>query len=502
MPSISKTFLDFKYRTYKERQREPLKYQGEILQEICQQLTFTKYASDLGLIGDISPQEYKACMPLSRYADIAEHIYEMKGGTRDVLQKDKIRYYGESSGTTGRSKTIPLSKKYVRDGIIKGSVYSAAIINHYYREATDGHTIILPGSLRQQSDYFVGDVSAVMADHIPFLLKGRSALRTDLEHKGSWEQKLEAIWQHAISSRITGMTGLPTWNLKMLEHFARTKHPEDFHNFVKDISFFIHGGINIAPYRERIRQITGNDDLIFINVYNATEGFFACQDDPDDDSMSLVIDAGVYYEFVEVSDIDSATPQFKSLAEVETGKNYVLVISNTSGLYRYVMEDIITFTKVHPFKIKIQGRTSGFLNAFGEEVMEENCHQVVMKLNQELDQSITEFTVAPVHQYQQTDGHLGHHLWLLECNTDQPANTEMMSHKIDALLHELNHDYAEKRKHNYVMTRPEVRLVPHGTFHRYLTNRSKVSVQSKVARISQTTALIEQIIKHKTAIKA
>jgi len=226
MVSISKTFLDFKYRTYKERQREPIRYQKEILKEVCNQLAYTRYASEHGLIGDITPEEYKACVPISRYHDISKHIYDIKCGERDVLQKDKIKYYGESSGTTGRNKTLPLSKRYLRDGLIKGAVYSAAIVNHYKRDATEGNTVLLPGSLKEQSDYLVGDVSAVMADHIPFLLKGRSAIRSDKDLKASWEQKLDALWQNANSHQINGITGLPTWNLKMLEHFAHTK-PRD-----------------------------------------------------------------------------------------------------------------------------------------------------------------------------------------------------------------------------------------------------------------------------------
>jgi len=384
MVSISKTFLDFKYRSFREQLRDPVRYQSDVLKDICEQLTLTRYATEIGLIGDITPEEYRACVPISRYKDISSHIYQIKLGDRDVLQKDRIKYYGESSGTTGRNKTIPLSKKYVRDCLIKGSVYSAAIVNHYLREAVDGHTILLPGSLKQQSDYYVGDVSAVMSDHIPFFLKNRSVARHDLEVETPWEHKLRLIWENSRDSSIRGMCGLPTWIVKMLEHFRATKSRQEYQDFVRDISFFVHGGINIHPYKDHIDELLGHKDLLYVNVYNATEGFFACQDDPKDDSMTLLMDASVYYEFVEVHEIDSEQPTILSLEEVEVGKNYVLLISNTSGLYRYVMEDIVAFTKVRPYKLQIQGRTSGFLNSFGEEVVEDNCNHVITTISREL----------------------------------------------------------------------------------------------------------------------
>ena len=494
MVSISKTFLDFKYRSFKEQLKYPLRHQSEVLKEICEQLALTRYATELGIIGTLSPEEYRACVPISRYKDISAYIYQIKLGDRDVLQKDRIKYYGESSGTTGRNKTIPLSKKYVRDGLIKGSVYSAAIVNHYKREATDGHTILLPGSLKQQADYYVGDVSAVMSHRIPFFLKSMSAARYDVEVETRWEEKLEAIWETSLGTSIKGMCGLPTWNVKMLEYFRATKSPRAYRDFIADLSFFVHGGINIQPYKDHIQDLIEQKDLLYVDVYNATEGFFACQDDPTDDSMSLILDGSVYYEFVEVHEIDKENPSILSLSEVEVGKKYVLVISNTSGLYRYVMEDIVTFTEVRPYKLRIQGRTSGFLNTFGEEVMEENCNQVITMISKELGIHLSDYTIAPLHISAGQGGSLGCHYWVLESQSELDIDTDLLTRRIDQLLQELNHDYTEKRKNDAVLSRPEVAVVPPGTFHRYLTTREKVSVQSKVPRIVHDLSVIRKIL--------
>ncbi len=494
MVSISKTFLDFKYRSLKEQLKDPIRHQADILKEVCEQLTLTRYATEIGLIGDITPEEYRACVPISRYQDISKHIYQIKLGDRDVLQKDRIKYYGESSGTTGRNKTIPLSKKYVKDCLIKGSVYSAAVVNHYIREAVDGHTILLPGSLKQQSDYYVGDVSAVMSDHIPFFLKSMSAARHNLETETPWEQKIRLIWESSRDTKIKGFCGLPTWNLKMLEHFRATKSRREYKDFVSDISFFVHGGINIHPYKDRIHELIGHQDLLYVEVYNATEGFFACQDDREDDSMALLVDGSIYYEFIEVHEIDHEQPTILNLAEVEAGKNYVLLISNTSGLYRYVMEDIVTFTKVRPYKLQIQGRTSGFLNSFGEEVMEDNCNHVITTLSKELGIHLSDYTVAPLHTSQGTGHHLGCHHWLIESSSRPKIDTQKIIRRIDQILQATNHDYSEKRKNDYVMSLPKVTFVETGAFHRHLAARDKVTVQSKVPRITKDLTVINKIL--------
>ncbi len=494
MVSLSKTFLGFKYRSFSDQLKDPIRHQSEILKEVCEQLTLTRYATELGIIGAISPDEFKACVPISRYEDISGHIYQIKLGGRDVLQKDRIKYYGESSGTTGRNKTIPLSKKYVRDCLIKGSIYSAAIVNQHIRDATDGHTILLPGSLRHQSDYYVGDVSAVMADHIPFFLKSMSAAHHNVEIDTPWEEKLESIWRNAHTSTIKGFCGLPTWNVKMLKYFKATKSTQDYQKFVKDISFFVHGGINIKPYKNQIKDLLGHNDLLYVNVYNATEGFFACQDNPEEDSMSLIVDGSIYYEFVEVHEIDEGQPTIISLEDVEVGKNYVILISNTSGLYRYVMEDIVTFTKVRPYKLQIQGRTSGFLNSFGEEVMEDHCNHVIAALSKELGVHLTDYTVAPHHYNEETNQQLGCHRWLIENPSTGALDKKLISRRIDSILQELSHDYAEKRKYDHVLSLPEVTILPAGSFYRYLTSRGKVTVQSKVPRITDNPTIIHKIL--------
>ena len=492
--NISKPFLDYKYKVLNEALEQPHVHQKDILKEVVKVFSKTQYAQDLGFKSEVATKDYLKQTPLCRYDDLSSYISSMKLGQKNLLLKDKVRYYGESSGTTGRNKHIPLSKKYVRECLIKGSMYAAAIVNHYVRDATEGKMVVLPGSLRQVGDNQIGDVSAIMAEHIPLLLRHKSAINTGNTLNGSWETKLSAVIDAAETSKIMGISGLPTWNLKLLEHYIATHSEEKIEAFINNISFFVHGGISLAPYRQRFNQIFQDRDIIYINVYNATEGFFGFQLDPDDgEDLTLFIDGHVYYEFVRLQDIDHQNPQILSLSEVEKDVPYVMIISNTSGLYRYVMEDVIAFANTAPFKIRILGRTSGFLNAFGEEVMEDTCNQVIDQLTQSTGVEVNDFTVAPRFIQHPNQTYMGCHEWLIEFNAAIDYNEEQLAGIIDQELKKLNHDYAEKRKNDYIMCAPIVKVLQHGCFHRYLSQQRKVSVQSKIPRISSNRQLVDDI---------
>jgi len=493
MMNISKPFLDYKFKALNEALGQPHEHQQDILKEVIKMFSKTQYASDLGITKDISQSEYLSLVPICRYDDLSSYISSMKLGQKNLLLKDKVRYYGESSGTTGRNKHIPLSKRYVRECLIKGSMYSAAIVNHHVREATEGKMVVLPGSLKQVGDNQIGDVSAIMAEHIPLLLRHKSAINTGISVNGSWETKLSAIIDAAESSKIMGLSGLPTWNLKLLEHYISTHSADKIRSFMENIRYFVHGGISIEPYQERFNQIFNSKKIVYINVYNATEGFFGFQLEPDEDHLTLFIDGHVYYEFVKLNDIFNQDPEIISLSEVKNDIPYVMIISNTSGLYRYVMEDVIAFTNIRPYKIRILGRTSGFLNAFGEEVMEDSCNKVIDKLTQLTGVEVNDFTVAPRFIQHPEETYMGCHEWLIEFNAAVSYSEEQLADIIDQELKNLSHDYSEKRKNDYIMCTPIVRILQHGCFHRYLSQQKKVSVQSKVPRISSNRQLVDDI---------
>lgn len=473
---------------------EPHSHQEVILKEITKTFSHTQYAKDLGFKGEVSTKAFLKSIPICRYDDLSSYISSMKLGQKNLLLKDKVRYYGESSGTTGRNKHIPLSKKYIRECLIKGSMYAAAIVNHHVRDATEGKMVVLPGSLRQVGDNQIGDVSAIMAEHIPLLLRHKSAINTGQKLNGSWETKVSAIIDAAATSNIMGISGLPTWNLKLLEHYIATHSNDKIRSFINNISYFVHGGISIGPYRQRFNQIFQNQDIIYINVYNATEGFFGLQLDPSDgEDLTLIIDGHVYFEFIKLQDIEKENPKIVPLREVITDTPYVMIISNTSGLYRYVMEDVIAFANTSPYKIRLLGRTSGFLNAFGEEVMEDTCNQVIDRLSQLTDVQVNDFTVAPRFIQHPEKTYMGCHEWLIEFNAAINYNEEQLAEIIDDELKKLSHDYAEKRKKDYIMCMPLVRILQSGCFHKYLNQQRKVSVQSKVPRISSNRQLVDDI---------
>lgn len=492
--NITRPYLDFRFKALKEALDSPHESQSSALSEVVKAFNNTQYSFELGHSARISESEYLQHVPLCRYDDISDYIELMKEGKRNVLVKDKIKYFGESSGTTGRNKTIPLSKKYLRECLIKGSIYTGAIVNHYVRDATEGKMIVLPGTLKELGDCLIGDVSAIMADHIPIILRHKSAYDTFSNLNTSWESKLESIIE-AINNnnKIIGISGLPTWNLKLLDHIKETEHVVRKDVFFRNIKFFVHGGISLEPYKERYNNIFGTNEIVYINVYNSTEGYFAFQDDPEDENMSLFVDGNIYYEFIPLNKINEEVPPIINLTQVETGVPYVMVISNISGLYRYIIEDVVLFGSVNPYKIRILGRTSGFLNVFGEEVMEDMCNKVIEKIIRKVGVEVNDYTIAPKFSNIPDSKCMGCHEWLIEFNDEIPYSEIVIAKLIDEYLKEQSHDYAEKRKNDLIMCKPTVKFLVKGSFYKYMDLNQKIGVQSKIPRISKSRDLLNKL---------
>ncbi len=492
--NITRQYLDFRFRALKEALSNPHDHQRSALTEVVKSFHNTQYAYELGHRSNMSETEFLSSVPLCRYDDIEPFIEQMRNGKKNVLVRDKIKYFGESSGTTGRNKTIPLSKRYLKDCLIKGSIYTGSIVNHHVRDAAEGKMIVLPGSLKELGDCLVGDVSAIMADHIPLILRHKSAYNAFSNLNSTWESKLRSIVESIReNNRIIGISGLPTWNLKLLDYVKESGIIENCDQFFKGIKFFVHGGVSIEPYKERYSNIFPNNDVVYINVYNSTEGYFAFQDDPEDDNMSLFVDGNIYYEFIPLDEINNEQPNILNLSQVEKERPYVLVISNISGLYRYVVEDVVEFGSLNPYKLRIIGRTSGFLNVFGEEVMEDMCNKVIDRIVKKIGTEVNDYTIAPKVFNKSASNGIGCHEWLIEFNGDIAYSEKAIASLIDEYLKEQSHDYTEKRKHDLIMRAPTVKFLQKGSFYKYLDLNQKIGVQSKIPRISRSRDLLNQL---------
>lgn len=492
--NFTKRYLDYRFRKLKQALKHPEEHQQKALREVINSFNHTRYSLDLGYTNSISKEEFLQEVPLCRYDDLSPYIEIMKKGERNVLVRDKTKYFGESSGTTGRNKTIPLTRKYVYNCLIKGSVYTGAIVNHFVPDATSGKMVVLPGALKEIGQSLVGDVSAIMAEHIPWILRHKSAYQTNSTVNRTWEANLRDIIRSINEDKnIMGLSGLPTWNLKLLDVIRHSDEIADSQAFFNKIRYFVHGGISLEPYKERFKSLFGHNNVLYLNVYNSTEGYFAFQDDPEDEYMSLFVDTSIYYEFIPLDQINEQDPPILNLSGIETGIPYVMVVSNISGLYRYIMEDVILFGSTDPYKLKIIGRTSGFLNVFGEEVMEDMCNKVIDRLVRETGVEVNDFTIAPKFKEIPNPESMGCHEWVIEFNGCVQLSESTIARLIDSYLKELSHDYHEKRKGDLIMSLPLVYILTPGSFYKYLDVHQKIGVQSKIPRISKSRNLVNEL---------
>ncbi len=438
---------------------------------------------------------YAESVPLCKYEDIRGDVMRMTEGERDVLWPGVCDSYAQSSGTSGgRSKYVPVTPRS-----LKRNHYAGAfdVVAHYLRQVPDsrlfaGKSFILGGSFASQlhperPGVKVGDLSATLIDRINPLANlfripdKRTALMPD------WETKLPALVAASAHADVTNISGVPSWFLTVIRRVMAERGAERISEVWPNLEVFFHGGISFEPYREEYSRICDMTKMHFMETYNASEGFFAVQNDLADPSMLLLIDIDVFYEFIPLGG-EKAVP----LWEVEPGKTYEMVITSSNGLWRYRLGDTVTVCSVDPVKIRIAGRTRSFINAFGEELMEDNAERGVAEACREAGGSIRNYTAAPVYA---ADGRRGRHQWLVEWE-QRPESVERWRDALDSSLQRLNSDYAAKRAHTIFLDPPEIVDAPDGLFDAWLREAGthKLGGQRKVPRLSNDRRIIERML--------
>jgi hypothetical protein len=336
----------------------------------------------------------------------------------------------------------------------------------------------------------IGDVSAIMIEHMPSI--ARPFFTPDFETAllPNFEEKLNRLVELLPKERLVMLGGVPTWTVvlfnRILEHTGKNNLLEIW----PDLEAYVHGGVSFSPYREQFKRFIPREDFIYQEIYNASEGFFAIQNDSNEDGMLLLVDNGVYYEFVPFEEWDSEFPRTIGLADVEKGKHYAIVITTNSGLWRYMPGDTVMFTSTMPYKIKVTGRTKQFVNAFGEEVMVSNTDKALAETCKFLNVEVAEYTVAPI--YFNGKGKGGHE-WLIEFDR-QPADIEQFKNVLDQNLQRVNSDYEAKRHKNLALDRLCARILPRGTFHLWLRSKGKFGGQNKVPRLANHRQYVDDIL--------
>ena len=485
-------------KVFEKRQRELERYQTEgeqlqrqVLSQLLQKAKDTEYGRN-HLFGQAKDYEdFTKNIPVNTYEELKNDIDRMRHGESDILWPGRVKWYAKSSGTTNdKSKFIPVSNEGLQKIHYAGGYDSVALYlrNNPKSRLFDGRALILGGSHAPNynlPDSLVGDLSAILIENINPLVnmvrvpKKKTALLSD------FETKRDRIAHEALHKNVTNISGVPSWMLSVLNRMMELSGKTHLEEVWPNLEVFFHGGVAFTPYRKQYEQLITSPLMHYMETYNASEGFFGIQDDPADKSMLLMLDYGVFYEFMEMG-----TEQIIPLWAVEKDKNYAMIISTSCGLWRYMIGDTIRFTSTNPYKFVITGRTKSFINAFGEELIVDNAEQGLAYACQETGAEVLEYTAAPVFM----DAHAKcRHQWLIEFSKS-PNDLAQFASLLDHKLQEINSDYEAKRYKDITLQPLELIEARPGLFNDWMRQRGKLGGQNKVPRLSNSREHIEQLL--------
>jgi hypothetical protein len=479
--------------------RFPCEVQEENLLDLIDYAKNTVFGIEHNFSEIKSIEKFQREVPIVDYEGVKQYIERLRKGENNVLWPGEIRWFAKSSGTTSdKSKFIPVSKNALDECHFRGGKDVLALYTDYYPETEifTGKGLTLGGShqvdnFNNQSYY--GDLSAILIENIPWWA---DFIRTPSQKVAlipEWEVKLEKLTEEALKENVTNLAGVPSWNLVMIKHILDVTGKNNLLEIWPNLELFTHGGVSFTPYREQFKKIIPSPKMHYMETYNASEGFFAIQDDPHNNDMLLMLDYGIFYEFIPFDELGSSNPKALTIAEVELNKNYALVITTNSGLWRYMIGDTVMFTSTYPHKIKITGRTKHFMNAFGEEVIIDNAEKALRIACEKTDAQILDFTAAPIYM---GDEAKGAHEWLIEFEKE-PNDLKFFTTALDNALCSINSDYEAKRYKGITLSEPVVRAMEQGTFFNWMRERGKLGGQNKVPRLSNTREYVDALLRMK-----
>jgi GH3 auxin-responsive promoter len=493
-PAIS-SLARMRHWRIKAWKNNPFDAQREVLQELVTSAQYTEFGRKYDFTNLFNVKDFKAAVPVHEYDDLKPYIERIMKGEQDILWNTPIYWFAKSSGTTSeKSKFIPVSNESLEDGHYKAS---KDVLCMYYQYRPDsalltGKGLVIGGShsinpVNHEAHY--GDLSAVLFQNSPFWAHWLRTPDLSIALMDEWESKIEKIAEATIPEEVTSVSGVPTWTLVLFKRILEITGKKTISEVWPSLELYMHGGVSFTPYREQFQKIIGKD-INYLEMYNASEGFFAAQEQPGDDGMLLFTDHGIFYEFMPVSEYGKKDPQTIGLQQVELGKNYAPVISTNGGLWRYLVGDTIQFTSLKPFKVKVSGRLKHFINAFGEEVIVDNTDKAVAIACEKTGAIVNDYTAAPVYF---SDAGNGAHEWLIEFDK-APENLGEFTEALDKALQSINSDYEAKRYKNIALGAPVVHALTEGRFYEWLRTKGKLGGQHKVPRLSNDRKLLEEIL--------
>lgn len=479
-----------------------MKYPHEVQEELFKTLITTGRNTEFGRthgFADVHTEDqFRRLIPISSYEDISPYIERNMAGEQNLLWPSDVKWFAKSSGTTNaRSKFIPVSYEALEECHFKGGKDMLSIYCNNFRDTKifDGKGLTIGGSQQinqfdSNSESFYGDVSAVIMSNLPYWTKFVRTPTLDIALMEEWESKIDKMAEHTMEENVTSISGVPTWTIILLQKVLELKGASHIHEVWPNLEVFFHGAVAFGPYKSLFKSLIPSDSMRYMETYNASEGFFGIQYDPGSDDMLLMLDYGIYYEFIPFADIHKDSPRVIGLNEVVTGEQYALLITTNAGLWRYKIGDTIQFTSVDPFRIRISGRTKHFINAFGEEVVVENAEIAVAEACEKTGAQINNFTAAPKYFDQNENAA---HEWIVEFEK-APDDLDKFTIALDETLRRINSDYDAKRYKDMALSLPIVHEASPGTFYQWMRKRGKLGGQHKVPRLSNTREYLDEIL--------
>ena len=476
-----------------------LKYPNEVQNELLHQLIDTAKDTEIGKQYDFSSinnyRIFAERVPISTYEDYQDVIERSRRGEHNIFWPDPIKWFAKSSGTTNaKSKFIPVSTESLEDCHYAASkdLLCMYLNNNEDSQLFNGKSLRLGGSkeLYMENGTVFGDLSAILIDNMPLWAEFSSTPSNRVSLMSNWEEKMQAIVDETILENVTSLAGVPSWMLVLLNNVMETTGKNSLFEVWSNLEVYFHGGVSFTPYSDQYKAILPRKEFRYYEIYNASEGFFAIQDQNNSNELLLMLDYGIFYEFIPMDTYRTTEQKVIPLSEVKVGVNYAVIISTNAGLWRYKIGDTIRFTSTNPYRIKVSGRTKHYINAFGEELIIENAENALKMVCKKTNAKIVDYTAAPIFMKGKDKGA---HEWLIEFKTP-PNNMDEFNQLLDDSLKSLNSDYEAKRYNDMTLIKPKIHVARKHLFYDWLKCHNKLGGQHKIPRLSNDRCYIDELL--------
>lgn len=493
--SIASWFLKKRIHQIDLFLKYPIDVQEELLKNLIQKARYTEIGMQYGFESIITYKDFTERVPVTTYEENESLYQRARKGESNIFWPTPIKWFAKSSGTTNsKSKFLPVSIESLEDCHYAASkdLLCLYLNNNPDSELFLGKSLRLGGSkeLYEKNGTVFGDLSAILIDNMPFWAEFSSTPGNEVSLMSDWETKMQAIVDETINENVTSLVGVPSWVLVLLNNVIETTQKKNLFEVWPNLEAYFHGGVSFDPYVEQYKKLLPKNNFKYYETYNASEGFFAIQDRNNSKELLLMLDYGIFYEFIPMDAYDTSEEKVIPLSEVELGKNYAIIITTNAGLWRYKIGDTVRFTSINPFRIKVTGRTKHHINVFGEELIIENAEAALRKASKLTHSEIIDYTAGPIFMEGKEKGA---HEWIIEFKKS-PDNLETFKQLLDALLQEVNSDYEAKRYNNTTLNFPTIHIARKNLFNDWLRKHDKLGGQHKVPRLSNSRDFLEELL--------